>query len=310
MPEFMRVLTILTALIPIFTLILMGFILHRRTLLASEFWMPCERLNYFYLFPALMFSQIVTADLAGISLSLVTIALLGGIVLGGSIVFLLQVLFPRPGPVFSSVLQGALRPNTYVAVAAATALYGQPGLMVTAVAIAITIPVLNVGSIFILMIHGDNGPVGKRHMVKTIVTNPVILSVVIGGVVNLASIPMPDFVTAILKILGSASLPLGLLSVGAGIDFAAVRASRGMIWLSSAIKLAVLPVATYGIGKSLGLTGTSLATIILFNSLPCTPSTYIMARLFGGDYRMAASIISIQTAIAAVTIPLVLAALV
>lgn len=36
---------------------------------------------------------------------------------------------------------------------------------------------------------------------------------------------------------------------------------------------------------------------------PCTPSTYIMARLFGGEYRVVAGIISSQTAIAAVTIP-------
>lgn len=303
-------LTILTALIPIFVLILMGFILHRRNLLAPEFWVPCERLNYFYLFPALMFSQIMNANLGGISLSLVSIALLGGIALGGAIIFLLQALFPRPGPVFSTVLQGALRPNTYVAVAAASALYGQPGLMVTAVAIAISIPILNVGSLFILMIHGDNGPVHKTHMLRTIATNPVILSVVLGIAVNLASIKLPTFGNEILRILGSASLPLGLLCVGAGIDFGAVRASRSMVWLSSVVKLAILPAATFTIGKALGLTGVSLATVTLFNSLPCTPSTYIMARLFGGDYRIAAGIISIQTAIAAVTMPIVLAALV
>lgn len=160
------------------------------------------------------------------------------------------------------------------------------------------------------MIYGENGAVGKMQMTKTIVTNPVIGSVVLGIVANMIELPMPGFAQATLRVLGSASLPLGLLCVGAGIDFVAVRASYSMVWLSSVVKLAILPVATCVIGRMAGLSGVPLATIVLFNALPCTPSAYIMARLFGGDYRIAAGIISIQTAIAAVTMPIVLAVLV
>jgi malonate transporter len=112
---------IATALAPIFILILMGFILRHRRLIAEEFWLPCEKLNYFYLFPALMFSQIANADFAGFSLHAIAATLLGAVLLGGLLLFVWRSLWPQPGPIFSSVLQGALRPNTYVGVAAATA---------------------------------------------------------------------------------------------------------------------------------------------------------------------------------------------
>lgn len=37
---------VLTALVPIFVLILTGFLLRQRRLLPDEFWLPCETLNY------------------------------------------------------------------------------------------------------------------------------------------------------------------------------------------------------------------------------------------------------------------------
>lgn len=300
---------IATALAPIFILIIMGFVLRHRTMIVEEFWLPCERLNYFYLFPALMFSQIATASYGGLSLRLMAVTLLGAVLVGGAILYAWRLFRPQPGPVFSSVLQGALRPNTYVGVAAATALYGEAGLTVTAVAIAIMIPLLNVGSIVVLAIHGNDGPVNKGHLAKSILTNPVILSVVAGALVNGAGLPIPKTIGSILTVLGGASLPLGLLAVGAGLDVAAARVSHGPVMQSSIVKLALVPLATYAIGSVVGLRGVPLSAMVLFNALPCTPSAYIMARLLGGDHRVAAGIISIQTALAAITIPIMLVAL-
>jgi len=302
-------LMIATALTPIFALILLGFILRHRKLLSEEFWMPCEKLNYFYLFPALMFSQIARADFAGFSLSQIATALLGAVVVGGLLLFVSRGVWPQPGPIFSSVLQGGLRPNTYVGVAAATAIYGQPGLMITAVAIAITIPLLNVGSILVLTLYGNEGPISKRRFIMTVFTNPVILSVLAGALVNYFAVPIPLAFSNTFTALGSASLPLGLLAVGAGLDIGAAYTARGPVLQSSIVKLALVPIATYAIGSSMGLGGVMLGTVVLFNALPCTPSVYIMARLLGGDHRIAAGIISVQTVLAAFSMPVVLLAL-
>ncbi|RJF69489.1 AEC family transporter [Rhodopseudomonas palustris] len=300
---------ITVALAPIFAIIVLGFVLRHRRMIAEEFWLPCERLNYFYLFPALMFRQIATANFSSLSLQAVAVTLLGAVAIGGALLYGWRLFRPQSGPIFSSVLQGALRPNTYVGLAAATALYGDDGMMVTAVAIAIMIPVLNVGSIVVLALYGNEGPIDPRKLLKTIVTNPVIVSVLAGAATQLLGLKLPQALASTLTILGTASLPLGLLAVGAGLDMAAPRLSHGAVLQSTIVKLGLVPFATYIIGVALGLRGVSLNAIVLFNALPCTPSAYIMARLLGGDHRIAAGIISVQTALAAVTMPAVLVAL-
>jgi predicted permease len=297
---------ILTALTPIFALILIGFHVRQKRLLADEFWVPCERLNYFLFFPCLMFSQIATARFDGFSLGGIATSLLGGVAVGGLLLYVSRALRPQPGPTFSSVLQGALRPNTYVGVAAATTLFGKPGLTATAIAIAVTIPVLNVGSIIVLSIYGHHGRLQVGKLAKTIVTNPVILSVLLGAAANGLRFVPPPALASLLSILGAASLPLGLLAVGAGLEMQAWRSVRRPVFESTIVKLAIAPVATYVLGRTVGLHGVGLSTAVLFNALPCTPSAYIMARLLGGDHQVSASIISVQTVLAAATIPIVL----
>lgn len=298
---------VLTALAPIFFLIFLGFALRSRRLLPEEFWLPCERLNYFCLFPALMFSQIARASLGDLPLRAIAATVLGAAAAGAALVFAVRVFKPQAGPTFSSVLQGALRPNTYVGVAAATAVFGRPGLMATSIAIAVALPLFNIGSILILALYGEQRRADPRSLARAVVGNPVVVSVLAGVSTNMSGLTPPPVFFDTLNILGSASLPLGLLSVGAGLDPGAARVAYGQVLQSSAVKLIALPFFAYQIGSSVGLDASTLSGMVMFSALPCTPSTYIMARLLGGDHRVAAGIISAQTLLAAVTMPLALA---
>lgn len=298
---------VLTALAPIFILIFLGYALRHRRLLPEEFWLPCERLNYFCLFPSLMFAQIATADLADLPLRAIAGTVLGAAAAGGALIFAGRLLRPQAGPTFSSVLQGAVRPNTYVGVAAATAVFGRPGLMATSIAIAIAIPLFNILSILILAFYGEQKSADPRRLARAIAGNPVVVSVLAGALANLSGLPLPAVALETLHVLGAASLPLGLLSVGAGLDLGAARVSLGPVLQSAAVKLVALPFFAYWIGSGLGLDRVTLSGMVLFSALPCTPSAYIMARLLGGDHRVAAGIISVQTLVAGVTMPMALA---
>jgi malonate transporter and related proteins len=185
-------------------------------------------------------------------------------------------------------------------------MYGSVGLTLTSISIAVAIPLLNVASIVILMHYGSGGSPSFKQIGYALIKNPVIMAVVLGALFNLSGLTLPGMFSSILTILGTASLPLGLLAVGAGLDMKAAKAARGPVLQSSFIKLLLVPLLTLWIGIGLGIRGPVLATIVLFNSLPCTPSAYIMAKLLGGDYRLSAGIITVQTALAAVTMPLVL----
>ncbi|ATO34228.1 putative membrane protein [Dickeya dianthicola RNS04.9] len=287
-------------------LIAMGFLLRSRNLIDYGFWLPCEKLNYFYLFPALMFSQVGKADLSQFPVKPIAWSILGAVFIGGGILWLWRIWLKQPGPIFSSVIQGALRPNTYIGVAAAAATYGHTGLTVTSISIAVAIPLLNVVSIVILMHYGQGVRPGWRQILKALVKNPVIVSVLLGLVFNYSGLPLPETVDNLLKVLGGASLPLGLLAVGAGLNIQAARSAQWTVLQSSFVKLLLVPILTLLIGIYLGVSGPVLATVVLFNALPCTPSAYIMAKLLGGDYQLSAGIITIQTLLAAVTIPLML----
>ncbi|MBM3115692.1 AEC family transporter [Jeongeupia naejangsanensis] len=298
--------SILVALAPIFLLIVMGFVLRQRQLLAETFWLPCEQLNYFYLFPALMFSQVAKANLAQFPVRPIAVALLGAVGIGALLLYAWRAWSKQPGSVFSSVIQGALRPNTYVGVAAAAAMFGSTGLTLTSISIAVAIPLLNVASIIILVRYGNGGTPSFRLLAKALVKNPVISAVLLGALFNFSGLSLPSVADQMLTILGSASLPLGLLAVGAGLDVEAARSARGPVLQSTLVKLLLVPLLTLWFGIALGLSGPALTTIVLFNALPCTPSAYIMAKLLGGDHRLAAGIITVQTALAAITMPLIL----
>ncbi len=297
---------ILTALVPVFALIVLGFVIRRRHLLEAEFWQPCEKLNYYCLFPALMFSQVTRASLTQLPIFPIAVAILGAVAIGGLVLFGWRRWSGQSGAVFSSVIQGALRPNTYVGVAAAVAMYGNEGLTLTSLSIAIAIPLLNVASIIILMHYGAGGTPTLRQTAGALLRNPVILSVLLGAAFNATGLTLPVVTSSLLTILGSASLPLGLLAVGASLDMGSTKFAKGAVFQASVVKLLFVPLLTLWIGLTLGISGPALTTIVLFNALPCTPSAYIMAKLLGGDHRLSASIISVQTVLATITMPLVL----
>ncbi|RQP21955.1 AEC family transporter [Piscinibacter terrae] len=298
--------SVLTALVPIFVLIALGFAIHRWKFIDHQFWLPCERLNYFCMFPALMFAQIAKADFSNYPIGAFVISLLGAVSIGGAFLFLWKWAVGQNGSTFSSVIQGALRPNTYVGVAAAALLFGSPGITLTSLSIAISIPILNVASIVVLMVHSGKGKPSPAELGLALVKNPVIVAVCLGLLFNACGLPRPAAVFSTLDVLGAASLPLGLLAVGAGLDLRLASEARSAVFLSSMVKLVLVPAVTATLAHASGLTGTAFGIVVLFNSLPCTPSAYIMTKLLGGDHRLAASIISIQTVAAALTIPLVL----
>lgn len=91
---------VLTALVPVFVLILMGFILRQRRMLANEFWLPCETLNYYYMFPALIFSQVAKANLIQFPVLPIAIAILGAIGIGALALYVCRIWNRQPGAVF------------------------------------------------------------------------------------------------------------------------------------------------------------------------------------------------------------------
>ena len=303
--------SVLAALIPVFLVIALGVWLKRRLLPEEPHWLALERLTYFVLFPALLIVNIARADLGNVAVFEVSVALLGSIALFGVILSVFREPICRRfgllGPGYTSVFQGALRWNSYIALAVSGSLAGPAGLAVAAVGLAVMIPVLNIISVWVLARHGENGRADTKAMLIQLARNPFIWSCALGALINLFDVPVPAILMTFGDILGRASLALGLLVVGAGLRIADLRRPRLETWFTSAIKLLAIPAVSIGIGYWLGLKEVDLLIVAVGSSVPSAPNGYVLARQMGGDAPLLAEMLTVQTLLAAVTMPLIIA---
>jgi malonate transporter len=140
-----------------------------------------------------------------------------------------------------------------------------------------------------------------------IIQNPIIIGCAIGWVVNTLSVSVPDWVMTSLSILDRGTLPLALLCVGAGLILVMDRTQVLAMSASVVLKLAVMPVIAIVLCQYFGVTGIPMAIVVLFAGAPASTSSYILARQMGGNAPLMAAILSVQTILAAVTLPPILA---
>ena len=306
-------LAVIAALVPVFLVIATGYIMRISGIVAEGQWQGFERLTYFVLFPAIIIETLVKADLSTVPVLGVGVALIGAIVSNAIVVLVLRRPLERTialdGPSFTSLFQGSTRWNTFVALAVAGALYGNDGLTLMAIAIAAMIPLLNVMAVLALARYAGGAPQSAGDIVLMLARNPFIWSCAVGIAVNAAALPIPRIAIDYAGILGRASLAAGLLVVGSGLDLTQLARPRTVHWLSCAFKLLLLPllVALYTTG--LGVTGIGRTVAVLAASVPTSTAAYILARQLGGNAPLMAEIITLQTLVAMVTMPVVLALL-
>lgn len=305
---------IIDALLPVFALIMLGYGLRRTLLREPVFWAGANKLSYFVLLPALLVNQLASARFQA---DLFTT--LWGVVLSTMVIVTLLVWFTKDwltatNGAFTSVLQGSIRPNTYVALALAAALYGQEGVVYTAILLAATVPLVNVVSVTALIRYpGDKGhrnqapPAARVQLVfQSILQNPLIVACVIGLALNLTGIGAPQELASILTVIAQASLPLGLLTVGAGLTLTALHTAGRPLLSATIVKLVVSPAVGWLLCWLWHANTLLLAVCTIFLALPCATASYILAERMGGDHQLMAGILTVQTLVAGVTLPLLL----
>ncbi len=299
-------LTILFAILPIFLLILLGHLSVRRRLLSRDFWAEAERLVFYLLFPALLLSATAQAPLADLSLLPLALATFACLIVVSGLLVLTRRWISPDGPSFTSVFQGLIRPNTYLCFAVALALEGTPGIEAVAIAIAFYVPLVNLLSIIVLIRFGSSPTRNAAKVFFAVIKNPLMLAIFLGLALNASGIGLHGSLIGVLDILGRAALCLGLMAVGAGLDLAATRKSRGLVGLSVIGKLAILPLIALGSALLFGVDAEARAALVLLAGSPTAGASYIMARQMGGNAPLVANIITAQVAVALFSMPLLL----
>ena len=295
---------ILGALGPIFALILLGLSLRWFGFPGDGFWPAAERFTYFILFPALLVHRLALSRLGDYAVLPVAFIIVALLLTMTALVYALRSWLNVDGPAFTSVYQGVIRFNTYVGLAVVLALFHAEGGTAAALVMAIMIPLINVLCVLVLSAHAHQ-LVTVNGVLRGLLTNPLILGCLIGIGLNVSGIGLPWGSAAVLEILARAALPLGLLAVGAGLQLDGL-ARPGLLVATSGLKLLALPALAALFCWIVQPGRLETAVLITFAALPGATAAYILARHMGGDASLMAAIITVETALALITLPLVL----
>ncbi len=293
---------ILNTLIPIFTLILLGYFFKRIKFPSTDFWPMADKFTYYVLMPSLLVYKISTSNInLDETLDLVSTALLSILVVFFSLM-ILNFFIKFNNRAFTSIMQGGIRFNTYVLLAFVDSIYGDKGLVLAAIVMAFVIPFINVLCISTFAIYVRDGQFSIVSFFKTIIKNPLIIACLVGGFLNVGDIYLPIVMLKSLTIISGAALPMGLLSVGVGLEFGHLKYAKKELVVSVLAKLIYFPFVIYSIGSVFYLSSEMLAIAVIFGAMPTAVSGYILARELGGDTTLMASIITLQTLVCVVTL--------
>jgi malonate transporter and related proteins len=298
--------SIADALIPVLALILTGFVIRRTDFLPPSFWPSAEKLTYFLLMPATLIHNLAGKKIGPLPWVKILLTVEGAILASAILVTLWWFLNRKMGgPVFTSLFQGGVRFNTFVALAVAENLFGRDGLFLAAMGAGFMIILINVLCVSAFSLTVKNGTkTDLKRLTGDLLRNPLIIGCVIGVGVNASGMMLPAAIDGILALGGKAAFPVGLMAVGA-----AYRADNLLLhWhplvVSSAVQFLCKPLIAWGLATTMGLSGMALSVVVLLFSVPTAPSAYILSRQMGGDHDSMAAIITVQTCLSFITLPL------
>ncbi len=291
-------------LFPDFSLILIGFLLCRHSALNRAVWIQVDSLVYYLLFPVLLFHSIVKSPL---DLHTASNLIGAGWTLGLSGIAMAYVLpyLPWVGKHIlakdhAASAQIAFRFNSFIGLALAERLAGAQGIQLIAVLIGVCVPLFNVAAVWPMARHGEKG------FVRELLRNPLILATASGLVANLAGFGMPVWLEPTVSRIGAASLALGLMAAGAGMQFGALARAKTLAVAVLSIRHFITPVLALGVAYLYGLSAAQTTVLLAFSALPTASSSYVLAARMGYDGAYVAGLVTLSTLLGMVSLPFAL----
>jgi|TARA_B110000977_G_scaffold90095_1_gene119679 hypothetical protein len=294
-------------LLPDFALIACGYLICRFTKLNTTVWAQVNALVYFFLFPVLLFHSITRYPLDVNSTSQFILAGLclaaAGIALAYSV-----AKWPIANRYFNvrdhaASAQIGFRFNSFVALAITQKVVGDPGLLLVAVLIGICVPLYNIGAVWPMARHGQKG------LGRELVENPLIWATVLGLLANLMGFHMPEWLAPTFSRLGQTGLVLGLMAAGAGMQLSALPRAKVLGVAVLGIKHLVLPIVAWLLAKSFQLDATQTTVLLIFAAMPTASSAYVLAARMGFNGPYVASLVTLSTLLAMLSLPFALGVL-
>ena len=296
----------LNATVPIFLVIVGGYLLRKIQMLDDAFVKTANKFNFRVTLPAMLFLDLATADFGKsfdgrfiLFCALATLCSILAIWAGAK-------LFCKDKRIIGEFVQASYRSSAavlgiaFIVNICKTA--GAAPLMIIG-----AVPVYNIFAVLILTLEGEDAEEGKLQLKKAVIgilTNPIIDSIALGFVFSLLKVHIPQMAYTTLDHFAKMATPLALVCIGAGFEGRKAIKMVKPAFTAAMIKLVVLPAIFLPIAIGMGFRGAELIAAIIMLGSPTTPSSYIMARNMGHEGVLTSSVVVLTTILSAVTITL------
>ena len=294
-------------LFPDFSLILCGYLICRFTPLNRPVWQQVERLVYFFLFPVLLFHSIVKSPL---DLQAASSLVAAGLSLGVCAIALSYSLpyWPILGPRLdrrdhAASAQVGFRFNSFIALALAERIAGPQGLLMISVLIGVCVPLFNIGAVWPMARHGNTG------FLRELVRNPLIIATGSGLIANQLGFQMPLWLDPSVSRIGAASLALGLLAAGAGMQLDTLKEGKLLSLSVLMVKHLLLPLIALGMVHLFELGEVQSTILLAFSALPTASTCYVLAARMGYNGPYVAGLVTLSTLAGMLSLPFALGVL-
>jgi predicted permease len=295
---------IVTTIVPIFVIIILGWLARVYGFIRDEFISPANRLVFYLAIPAMVFRSVSKASLnSQFDGRVVTLA-----ALSVCIVFCIAWFLARrsslPRSQRGAFIQDSFHGNIgYIGLAVSFYYLGQEGFVKASILAAFLLILQNLLGVIALQANAPYNSASKNRWKPAlkIAGNPIILSALAGILVSLTALPVPLVLGRCLDILSGLALPLALLIIGASLSFDMVLSKLKAVLSCGFLKLILMPAIGFSLFRLLNVMPEAYLPGIILLASPTATVTYVMAKEMQGDSDFAVAAISLNTLLSAVT---------
>ena len=284
------------AIVPLFLIIAVGYTVKRLGWIGPEEVRRFNKVTFYTFMPVMLFYNIYTSDFSQavrLPYALFVVgAALGMVAVSFAVTLLAEKMPERRGV----MIQAAFRSNfVLLGLPIAAELLPDSNLGVTALMVAIVVPIYNMMSVVVLEYFRGGKP-RAGEVLLAVVKNPLILGSVAGLLVQALHITLPEVLVSFAGKMNSAATPLILLLLGASFETREIARYKKELLVCVGLRLVVFPGAILTLAAALGLRDIEFVTVLAMTAAPTAVNSFNMAQQLGGDSQLAGSAVLVSSA--------------
>lgn len=284
------------AIVPLFLIIAMGFGVKRLGWIGPEDVRRFNKVCFYTFMPVMLFYNIYTSDFSH-AVRLPYALFVVGMALAMILLAFLITLAAEKTPERRGVMiQAAFRSNfVLLGLPIAEELLPGANFGITALMIAIVVPIYNMMSVVVLeYFRGGKPKLGE--VLLAVIRNPLIIASIVGLLMKALHITLPEVLVSFTGKMNSAATPLILLLLGASFEVRQLSRYKKQLLVCVGLRLLVFPGAILALAAAIGLRGIEFVTLLAMTAAPTAVNSFNMAQQLGGDSQLAGSAVVVSTA--------------